>query len=213
MRVPHDPYPRAPLLQQLSILGGLALAGTLLVAGPAPTPTAAPATDGAFTIDAGHSSALFMAKHLGVSNFYGRFNEVSGEIAFDPAAPEEASVTIEIPLDSVDSNSEKRDEHLLGPDFFSAREFPVASFTSSSVKVLEADPLMLEVTGELDLSGKKRDVTARVEHTGTGKNMRGQELIGFEARLTIQRSEYGIDYMPDGLSEDVDLIFSVEAVC
>mgnify|MGYP003887397219 CR=1 FL=1 len=198
------------MLQQLGILGGLALTTALMLPGPTSAP-AATLEEGAYAIDGGHSSVVFRTTHLGVANFYGRFNEVSGEIVFDPEAPEDSKVTVEIPVESVDTNSAKRDQHLRGPDFFSAREFPTATFTSSAAKVVERDPLVMEVTGELDLAGKKREVVARVEHTGSGKGMRGGELVGFEARLTIQRSEFGIDYMPDGLGEDVHLILAVEA--
>jgi polyisoprenoid-binding protein YceI len=202
------------MFQQVGLLGGLALASALLIPGPATAPSAS-LEDGAYAIDAVHSSVVFSAGHLGVSRFYGRFNELSGEVSFDPAAPEASKVSIAIPTDSVDTNNSKRDEHLRGPDFFSAREFDTATFTSKRVKVAQAagedQPLVLEVLGELDLAGKKREVTAMVEHVGSGAGMRGEELIGFEARLTIQRSDFGIDYMPDGLSEDVELIISVEA--
>ena len=75
-------------------------------------------------IDAGHSSALFMAKHLGVSNFYGRFNKVSGTYTVDPDAPDNCAMEIEIPTDSLDTNAEGRDQHLKGPQFFNAAEFP-----------------------------------------------------------------------------------------
>ncbi|MDF1798469.1 MAG: YceI family protein [Planctomycetota bacterium] len=202
------------MLQSLSILGGLVLGAALLVPGPATAPSTT-VEDGVWTIDAVHSTALFSAVHLGASRFYGRFNELSGEITFDPAKPEASSVKFTIPVDSVDTNSSKRDQHLRGPDFFSSKEFATASFESKSVKVAQkaADdkPLMLEVTGELELAGKKREVTAMVEQVGMGPGSRGGELVGFEARLTIQRSDFGIDYMLGGLSDDVQLILSVEA--
>ena len=36
-----------------------------------------------FKIDPVHSSILFSVTHLGVSNLYGRFNDVSGTVTFD----------------------------------------------------------------------------------------------------------------------------------
>ena len=202
------------MLQSLSILGGLVLGASLLLPGPAPTGSST-SVEGAWTIDGVHSTALFSAVHFGASRFYGRFNDFGGTIEFDPAKPEEAKIEFELKVDSVDTNDAKRDQHLRGPDFFSSKEFETATFKSSAVKVArkaaDDQPLMLEVTGELELAGKKREVTAMVEQVGMGPGMRGGELVGFEARFTIQRSDFGIDYMLSGLSDDVQLILSVEA--
>ena len=68
---------------------------------------------GTYEVDGGHSSVVFSTKHLDVSRFYGRFNEVSGSIDFNEADVTQSRVSIEIPTASVDSNSEQRDGHLL----------------------------------------------------------------------------------------------------
>jgi len=201
------------MLQTLTALGSLVLAGALLM--PSPSTTNAPIAEGAYRVDAVHSSALFSAVHFGASRFYGRFNEVSGSIEFDPAKPTASKVTIEIDVASVDTHDTKRDQHLRGPDFFASKEFPTMSFTSKSVKVAHAakddQPLVLEVTGELELAGKKRPLTAMVTQVGSGSGMGGTELVGFETKFSITRSDFGVDYMVGGISDNVDVILSVEA--
>ena len=197
----------------------IGFAGIGLIAGLAtlssPSTTAAPSVEGAYTIDAVHSSALFSAVHFGMARFYGRFNEISGELSFDPKDPTKSSIKVEIPAASVDTNDTKRDQHLSGPDFFSAKEFETISFESKTVavkrKATEDEALQLEVTGMLDMLGKKREVTAVVDLIGAGPGMRGGEMIGFHTVFEINRSEWGMDYMNGPLSDAIEIIISVEA--
>lgn len=202
------------MYQPVGILGGLALAAALVLPGNRPEPSAAPG-EAAYVVDGLHSSVLFSVVHLGAARFYGRFNEVGGEIEFDPDRPEEARIRVEIAAGSIDTNSEKRDQHLRGPDFFSSKEFEKLTFESTSAKVARekgaGGSLALEVTGELEIAGRKREITVLAEQVGAGKGRGGAELIGFHSRFTIQRSDFGVDYMPGGLSEEVEVIISLEA--
>jgi len=201
------------MLQPLFALGSLAVAGALLF--PSSSAKVPEPSDGAFRVDPVHSSVLFSTIHFGASRFYGRFNEVGGSIEFDPAHPGDSKVTIEIDMASVDTHDKKRDQHLRGPDFFAAKEFPVMTFTSKSVKVLKqaatGQPLTLEVTGEVELAGKKKPLTVRVAQVGAGQGMGGAELVGFETRFSLTRSDFGIDYMVGPIGDEVDVILSLEA--
>src|SRR5262245_15606970 len=102
------------------------LALGLAAAAPAPA-SQAPKTE-TYTVDNSHSMALFRVKHLGVSNFYGHFKDMSGAFTLDPEDAGNSSVSIEVKTASIDTHDAKRDQHLMSPDFFSAKEFPVLSF-------------------------------------------------------------------------------------
>jgi len=55
-------------------------------------------------------------------------------------------------------------------------------------------------------------LTAEVELVGQGKNPRsGKELIGFEARFTVDRTQHDMGFMAGPLSKEVGFILSVEA--
>ena len=62
--------------------------------------------------DSVHSSVLFKMRHLGLCNFYGRFNKVEGKISFDPDTPISAQIEVTIPVESVDTNYQVPDRHL-----------------------------------------------------------------------------------------------------
>jgi len=83
--------------------------------------------------------------------FTGEFTEFSGVIDFNPAAPENGSVDISIPLKSVDAGSRDRNSTLPGKVWFSVKKFPSARFTSSDISQQETGFL---AKGELTLKGK-----------------------------------------------------------
>lgn len=161
------------------------------------------------TIDTGHSTVIFKVKHLGAGNAYGRFNDITGTIVVDDKDPSKSSVEITVKVESIDTANEKRDEHLKGPDFFAAKQFPTIAFKSKEVKVLASGGL--EVAGVLTLRGVSKDVKVKVEKTGTGKAVRGDgKLTGFEAKLNIKRSDFDMKFMIPGIGDEVEITVAVE---
>ena len=158
-------------------------------------------------VDPVHSSAWFRIKHANASWSTGAFNTLAGSVVWDAAAPEKSSVSITIDVGSVDTNNAQRDEHLRSPDFFDAKQFPTATFKST--KVVKKDKA-LAVTGDFTLHGVTKSITADVEHVGTGKGPQGGEVTGFSAKVTLQRSEFGIKTYPGMLGEEVTLLVDLE---
>lgn len=181
---------------------------------PAPAPAVeAPLADGAYKVDPVHSSVVFRIQHNNVSYFYGRFDKVTGSFAIDPADAGKNSVDVSIDTESVDTNNAGRDKHLKTQDFFSASEFPAITFKSKGWKPLgKVDgEQAYDVTGDLTLLGKTKEITINVRHTGSGKGGRGGELAGVEAKFTIKRSDFGMTKMVGaGLGDDVTLMVALE---
>jgi polyisoprenoid-binding protein YceI len=55
-------------------------------------------------------------------------------------------------------------------------------------------------------------VTAQVTLLGHGEDPRGNMRVGYEAKFTIKRSEFGINYMPGGIGDEVHIVVAVEGV-
>lgn len=170
------------------------------------TATTAP-VEGAWKIDAVHSSVIFKVKHLNTSWAYGRFNTFSGEIVHDAADVSKSKVSCEIDVASIDTANKDRDGHLMSPDFFSAREFPKIRFTSNKV---EARGDKLAVSGEFEMHGVKKPMTLLVEKTGNSKTERFGERVGFHATTTLKRSDFGMKFMLDGIGDDIEVMLSLE---
>jgi len=188
----------------LAVLALFALIATTLAFGA----SLAAAAD--FSIDPVHSTVIFKVHHLGAANVYGRFDEVSGSFSFDPASPASAAFDVSVKAESVDTNAEKRDQHIAGPDFLDSKQFPVIRLKSKGVK--KTGDKSYQVAGDLELRGVTKPVTIDVEYTGTSTDPRGTTRAGFEAKFTINRMDYGVSFMPDGLGTDVALIVSIEGV-
>jgi polyisoprenoid-binding protein YceI len=182
---------------------------------PAPKGTAqekpAGGPDGRYTIDPVHSTVIFKIRHMGVGDFYGRFNEVGGMVMVDAEKPAESIVKFTLPAAKVDTNNPERDKHLRSADFFNADEFKTIEFESTKVEAKGKDEL--EVTGDLTLHGVKKSITAHVKQTGFLEKSQMGARVGYETTLKIKRSDFGMKFFLDngGLGDDVELIVSVEA--
>ncbi|MEA2564572.1 MAG: hypothetical protein QOH06_6076 [Acidobacteriota bacterium] len=186
----------------------LSLALLLLVA---PAITAADPV--VYKVDTDHSGVSFTIRHF-VSNVPGRFKDFDGVIKYDKQNPAASSVNFTIQASSIDTDNTDRDNHLRGNEFFDVEKFPTLSFSSTSVKALDADTL--EVTGELTMRGVTKKVTMPVELLGSVKTPRG-EKAGFETSFKLDRKEYGITWnraLDAGgaiLGDDVKVNISIEA--
>ncbi len=166
-------------------------------------PVAAQAAD-AYDIDPAHSQVLFTTTYFGISHFTGRFNGFSGTIT------EGSTIELTIVIDSVDTGIAKRDGHLKAPDFFNAKEHANANFKSSAWKSTGANTW--DVTGEFTLRGQTKTVVAKVTKVGEGKDIKGNLRIGFDAVLTINRHDFGVDYGRGGLGADVEIKAQINAI-
>lgn len=162
-----------------------------------------------FKIDPVHSSIVFSIRHLGVSDVYGRFNDLSGKVVLDNADSSKSSVEITIPVESVDTHNEKRDQHLKSPDFFNAKQFPVIVFKSKSV---EGSGDTYNVTGDLTLHGVTKPLMLEVKKVTQAKGMEGEIRGGGETRFTLKRSDFGMNFMQGPAGDEVSVIVSLEGI-
>jgi polyisoprenoid-binding protein YceI len=171
--------------------------------------------DGAFAVDPDHTSLIFRSKHVNVAYVYGRFNDKAGYVIFDEKNPEKSKILLNIDTASVDTNVKKRDDHLRSPDFFDAKKFPIATFTSKAIKSLGGDKY--SVSGTFDLHGVQKELTVHFTKTGfVAKDPWGMQRIGGEAVFTLKRSDYGVNSidskMPGLVGDDTELRVSIEAL-
>lgn len=194
------------------IVAGVAIGGLMAGMGvPTETaPAAAPTEATRFKVDNVHSSVIFRIKHLGVSNFHGRFNKISGEFVWDGSKPENSTFNMTIDAASIDTNNQGRDNHLKSADYFNVKEFPEITFKSRSLARHGDD---WELVGDLTLLGKTREVKAKFVFNGEkDAGERAGYVAGFDAMFTIKRSDFGMNegIANGGLSDEVGVIVGIE---
>jgi len=157
-----------------------------------------------------HAFIQFRIPHLGYSWLYGRFNDFKGEFTFDPERPANSSVEVTVQTTSVDSNHERRDNHLRNEDFLHVETFPEAHFQSTAFIPKGGDEYRL--VGELTLLGRTHEIEIDVEHFGAGDDPWGGYRRGFSGRSELSLADLGIDYDLGPDSRVVEMILDIEGI-
>jgi polyisoprenoid-binding protein YceI len=171
---------------------------------------------GTYTLDPAHTRIGFVARHAMVTKVRGAFNEFEGTATIDGTNPAISHVQVAINAASIDTRNAQRDEHLRSNDFLAMAEYPQITFTSTSVSQTGDDTF--EVTGDLTIKGVTNTITVPFEFEGAAKDPFGNERVGFEGSVTINRKDYGITWnaaLETGgvlVSEKVTLEFEISAI-
>jgi len=165
-----------------------------------------------YTIDGSHTSIIFGINHLGYSFTYGRFNQVGGNFRWSNANPASGQFLLAINAASIDTNDPKRDEHLRGPDFFNAKQFPRISFQSTSITPQPNAPNKFQVNGNLTIHGVTRQVSLPMQKLGEGDGPYGKYRCGFLCQTSIKRSDYGMTNMIPNIGDEVALTICFEGI-
>jgi polyisoprenoid-binding protein YceI len=172
-------------------------------------------TSRTYKIDKSHSEAIFQVRHL-VTKVRGRFSDFEGTVQFDEASPESSSVDFTIQATSIDTNEPDRDKHLRSEDFFAVDQFKTITFKSKRIKKVSAEAF--DVTGDLTMRGVAKEVTLPVTHLGKAKDPWGNDRLGFETEITLNRKDYGLKWnapLETGgflVGDDVKVSLSIQAV-
>lgn len=143
-------------------------------------------------IDTTHSEITFKVKHLVISTVTGNFNEFDANIETDNEDFEDANITFEAVIDSINTGNEDRDNHLKSDDFFNASEFPKLTFESTSfTKTGEGE---FKLVGDLTIRGTTKTVELDVEYGGTVVDPYGNTKAGFDITGKINRKEFGLKW-------------------
>jgi polyisoprenoid-binding protein YceI len=145
-----------------------------------------------YSIDTAHSEIGFSVRHMMFAKVRGQFKSWSATLVYDAAAPARSSVKVELDAASIDTREEKRDAHLRSEDFFAAEKFPKLVFQSKRIETAGSGRYRL--IGDLTIRDVTREIALDVEQTGAGKDPWGNQRLGFAAKTTIARSEWGLKW-------------------
>lgn len=162
-----------------------------------------------YEIDPDHTSVTFKISHLGIGWVHGRFNEVAGTATVNANDPTKSSFTLTIPVKSIDTKVEQRDEHLRSADFFDVEKYSEMTFKSTKVKRIGKG---LEVTGDLTLHGVTKLVTFELIGGQTAEFPEGVQRIGYSTSFVLKRSDFGMKTMLGPVGDEVHTEISFQAI-
>jgi polyisoprenoid-binding protein YceI len=166
---------------------------------------------GSYVLDQGHSQIVFNYSHLGFSTSYGMFSGFAGAIEFDQDAPANSNVQVSFPVRTMLTGWEARFAHFMSPDFFDAADDEMVSFASTSIEVTGETTAL--ITGDLTLNGVTKAVVLDAQLNAAGMHPMAQmEWAGFNATTTLLRSDFGLDLYAPFISDEVNVVISIEAM-
>ncbi|GGE67002.1 polyisoprenoid-binding protein YceI [Paenalcaligenes hominis] len=153
-------------------------------------------------IDSESSQIEFFYGQMGV-NMEGIFSGIDGQIDFDSAQPEKASVSLRVKMDSVDTGSDEADEEVQKSEWFNVPEHPDATFVSKQIKQTGDNSFL--VSGMLSIKGNEQTIEfpatvaeedGRAIFTGSFDMLRGDYAIGEGAwsKFDIVANEVRIEF-------------------
>jgi len=146
---------------------------------------------GTWNVDPAHSSVEFQVRNMGIVTVKGFFGDFEGalELAEDLESSRAAGT---VKAASVQTRSEKRDDHLRGPDFFDVESHPEITF--GSTRVDRTGDQVFRVTGDLTIKGVTREISLDARLEGTTKDPWGGERVGVSATGEIDRRDFGLEW-------------------
>lgn len=168
-----------------------------------------------YTIDSSHSFVHFSWSHVGFSNPTADFTKVTGSITGNQDHPEQSSVTVTMPVSSLDSHVPLLNEHLISSgDYFKSKEFPDVTFKSTAIKGLDRKKQTFKLQGELTVNGITRPVLldAKLNKAGPHPFYDNAPAAGFNATTTLKRSDFGMGKYVPVVSDELKVSITVEAI-
>lgn len=194
--------------------------------------TAAGAAPKTYRLDPAQSEVAAITRPAGLAGGLSHSHVIeaqglSGELTYDPEAPEQSAVQVSIPVASLvndapasrarhglkDTLSESDRKSIAGTirsaEQLDAARFPALTFKSTGVRALSDG--RLEVKGMLAIRGVSKEITLPVQVKAEGTGVRG------EGKVTIKHSDFG--FKPASLlfgaianAEEVELRIKLAAV-
>jgi len=167
------------------------------------------AVSGTYIGDPTHTYVGLTYMHQGYARATLRVDNVAIKLDLDAAAPETATLRVDMKAENISTGTEKFDQHLMSADFFDSAAYPDMTYTSTSMNM--KTPSSGTVTGDLTMKGVTKPVTLDVSLNKIGQNFRSKaDMIGISATGEINRSDWGLGKYSPTVGDAVTLVIEAE---
>lgn len=161
--------------------------------------------------DTSHSRLGFTISHLMISDIAGNFKQFEIKAVSSKPDYSDAKIELTAQIASINTDNDKRDEHLNGEDFFDAKKYPTLNFKSTSLKKTKGKSFKL--SGDLTMRGVTKPIVLDLTFVGKVINpMNKKEIIVFNIKGKLKRSDFviGEKYPAAMVGDEVTLIANAE---
>ena len=169
-----------------------------------------------WSFDKVHSNISFNVEHLVISEVTGKFGSFEGGVVSSNDDFTGSTVNFVIEVNSIDTDNERRDNHLKSDDFFNAEKYPNITFKGKSLKHVNGNKYKLK--GDLTIRDVTKSVVLEVKYGGTITDNRGNVKAGFKITGMINRFHYQLNWdaaMEAGglvVGKDVEIVCNIELI-
>jgi polyisoprenoid-binding protein YceI len=159
-------------------------------------------------VDNAHSKVGFAITHLMISEVEGNFGK------FDITATandefNEPNFNVEIKTASIDTDNDRRNEHLRSAHFFDAETYLTITFKTTGFENTRENTFRLK--GELTMHGITNPITLEGKLNGIITAQRSKKLkAGLKLTGTVNRLEFKVGGETPTLGDDVEMIINKE---
>lgn len=144
-----------------------------------------------WSVDKAHSAVSFTINHF-FTPVNGSFDDFQAQILFDPENLAGSSIDVTIPIESVNTRNDRRDNHLRSEDFFNTDQWPAIRFISHSIEstgnnnfVAKGELTIRDVTKEFELPFELLGVMDHPMRENT-------KIAGIVADTQLNRTDFGV---------------------
>ena len=131
------------------------------------------------TINIDKSAVNFSIKNLAINTVNGNFTGMKGNVSFDKSDLSVCTFDVCIDAASVDTDNQKRDDHLRKDDFFDVEQYPSICFVSESISKTEKG---YNAKGNLTMHGTTKSI--EIPFTFDGST--------FVGNFEVTRKDFGV---------------------
>jgi len=139
-----------------------------------------------WNLDAGHSKLRFTAEARMISAD-GMFRKFDVKADINDQALEKSQIEVTVDVASIDTNSERRDNHLRSDAFFDATKFPTSTIKITGIRKLS------DTSYEADADITIRDVTKQVKLPARIL-LNEAGILRFRGTVELNRMDYGVKF-------------------
>jgi polyisoprenoid-binding protein YceI len=142
-------------------------------------------------VDKAHTSVGFAVRHMVISEVIGNFKDFDITVSASKDDFSNAVIDATIKVASINTDNERRDNHLKSDDFFNAEKFPEVKFRSTSFEKVGENKY--NITGDLTIRDITKKVTFDATLNGMLKTTHGV-LAAWKATIFINRFDFGLKW-------------------
>ncbi|WP_444660125.1 YceI family protein [Flavobacterium columnare] len=147
-----------------------------------------------WVIDPSHTKVGFSVRHFGISETDGLFRNYSATVNAENEDFSDFQVSVNVQIDSIDTNDAQRDTHLKTNDFFNAEKFPEMKFESTKLETTTTNN-QYKMHGNLTIRDITKQVVFDLEYAGTvPEDPYGNTKVGFFISGSINRQDFGLSF-------------------